>query len=226
MKPKPYGYAAALTTFLAGVAAVWLAVAFAALETKLADWLVPESSASVPAPPLVGREESDAQEVYATVLREMFGGGRADGRVVLAPSTADHRFNLFYDRPETSLPGVSAETLEDFSRKSYVESPLAPLRSLAASQVFLERREFQKLFARYEDGWKTFYDRYPNSAGFIDLSAVGFDYAGGEALLYVSRSCGRVCGDAWHVLLRKGPEGWRVEMKELVWAPGAPRAAR
>ena len=79
---------AATSTFFLGLAAVRLVGAVAALETRLADLLVPDSGIAAVAPaPLVGREEREAAEVYAAVLREAIEGGVEGRRVVVLSET-------------------------------------------------------------------------------------------------------------------------------------------
>jgi hypothetical protein len=217
MPQKSFRAAAAAATFLLGLAAVWLSGALAPLETGLADWLVPDSEeVSVPAAPLVSREESDTAEVYSVVVREMFGGERAGGRVVLATETGVHRTCM----SEGDARGleVSAETLSDYCRSNKVSKRIMPLPGLTAPQVFLAEEDYEAIFSdRNLDGWRTFHRRYPNSSGYIYLSSVGFNEAGDEAFLYASKTCGGLCGDGWHVVLRKGPGGWRIQDKEMLW---------
>ena len=59
MPHKTFRAAAAATTFIVGLAVVWLSGIVPSLETRLADRLVPDSEVAVAPVPLVGREESD-----------------------------------------------------------------------------------------------------------------------------------------------------------------------
>jgi hypothetical protein len=87
-----------------------------------------------------------------------------------------------------------------------------------ATPDFLERAEFEETVYSSDSGhWSLFYDRYPNSYGYISLSPVGFNNAGDEAFLFASRTCGFLCAEGWHVLLRKGPDGWRIIRRDLAW---------
>jgi hypothetical protein len=212
MPHKTFRAAAAATTFLLGLAAAWLAGVLPPVEIELARRLVPDSEeveVSVPAAPLLSREESDTQEVYSAVVREMFEGDRAGFRVVLATETGV---------PETCFgegePGVEvgADTLSDYCRSSRVSKRITALPHLAASQVFLDREDYSAIFRKYGvGGWKLFYERYPNSSGYVYLSSVGFNRAGDEAFLYASKMCGGLCGDGWYVVLMKGPGGWSIK---------------
>ncbi|MGB2717346.1 MAG: hypothetical protein WBC51_24400 [Vicinamibacterales bacterium] len=65
--------------------------------------------------------------------------------------------------------------------------------------VLVPHAEIRKLYSEPEGGpfgvWTSFYAAYPDSGGYHRLSAVGFDPAKVRAIVYVSHSCGNVCGD-------------------------------
>ena len=66
-------------------------------------------------------------------------------------------------------------------------------------------------------GWKPFYDKWPDSGGFVRVSAVGFDRTKTRALVYIDHSCGALCGGGTHHLLEK---------KEGVLKPATPEGLR
>ena len=212
MPQKTFRAAAATSTFLLGFAAVWLVGVVASLEARLAELLVPESEITLPAAPLLTREESETREVYAEVVRDMFGGWNMNAQVVIAPETS----NEYLCGPSARMDGAEGATLRDYNCKRDETSTISTLPDIAATQLFLERAEFEETFYNSDSGdWAYFYERYPYSSGYITLSVVGFNGAGDEAFLFASRTCGYLCMDGWHVLLRKGPGGWRVIKKEL-----------
>ncbi len=65
--------------------------------------------------------------------------------------------------------------------------------------------------------WDQFYKRFPGSSGLYELSGIGFNHGHTEALLFVQRHCGELCGSGSFVLLRKTVTGWRVFAVVLVW---------
>lgn len=216
MPHKTFRAAATATTFMLGLAVVWLSGLLPPLETRLADWLVPDSEATVAPVKLVSREGSDAEQVYATVLREMFGG---NGPLVVIASEAggEMHCDTGYDLRVLDEIGTGAETMSDYCR-SKPSTKLTRLPDVAAKQVFLSYEAYSKMFeGRGPNGWPGFYEKYPGSSGFISLSTIGFNGAGDEALLYASKSCGGLCGDGWYVLLRKGPDGWYIHKKKMMW---------
>jgi hypothetical protein len=58
-------------------------------------------------------------------------------------------------------------------------------------------------------GWTGFYKRYPDSGGYIVVSAVGFDPVKRRAMVYMAHSCGSLCGGGTHHLLEKVDGAWR-----------------
>lgn len=218
MPQKTFRVAAITSTFLLGIAAIRLFGFAASLEARLAELLVPESEMTLPAPPILSAEEYETQEVYSEVVRDMFGGRYKNVQVVIDPET----FPVYLcggGDLRTRMDGAGDETLRDYDRKREQAKRISALSGLAASQFFIERGEFDETFhAPDSGGWALFYERYPRSAGYIDLSRVGLNETYDEAFLYASRSCGYLCAEGWDVLLRKGPGGWRIIKKELRWS--------
>jgi hypothetical protein len=57
--------------------------------------------------------------------------------------------------------------------------------------------------------WSGFYERYPDSGGFIVASAVGFDALKQRAIFYMGYSCGPLCGGGSYHFLEKVDGAWR-----------------
>jgi hypothetical protein len=198
----------------------------ATLEVKLADRLVPTSDISVLAPNErgcgltltirhAGYPRDDEADVYEAVLRQMFGGNHAWRVLVVASETGESRM---YEHGGPDFDGVGADTFEDYRAQNRAPKRFGRLQSLPATLVLLDRGEFSKMFkTRGGDAWTRFEEKYPDSNGFIEFSAVGFDRTRDEALVYVSRNCGWSCAAGWYVLLRKDADGWRVEKQLLSW---------
>lgn len=214
MPQKTFRIAAATSTLLLGLAFVRLFGAAASLEARLAGLLVPEFEMTLPAPPILSAEEYETQEVYSEVVRDMFGGRYKNVQVVIDPET----FPVFVcgGNARTRMDGAGEETLRDYDRKREQAKRISALPRVEASQFFVERNEFGETFHNPgSGGWSLFYERYPRSAGYINLSRVGLNETYDEAFLYASKSCGFLCAQGWDILLRKGPGGWRIIKKEL-----------
>ena len=72
------------------------------------------------------------------------------------------------------------------------------------------------------DGWGGFYRKYPDSGGYMQFSAVGFDADRTRAMVYVAHSCGGLCGGGMHHLLQKIDGAWREakidDLVQCTWA--------
>jgi len=71
-------------------------------------------------------------------------------------------------------------------------------------------------------GWSGFYKRYPDSGGFMQVSAVGFGTARTRAMVYMAHSCGGLCGGGTYHFLQKINGAWREVkvqgMTNCMWA--------
>ena len=59
-----------------------------------------------------------------------------------------------------------------------------------------------------KEGWEGFYKKYPDSGGFIDLSAVGFNADKSIAVLSKGGWCGDLCGSGDYYVLQKKDGRW------------------
>ena len=58
-------------------------------------------------------------------------------------------------------------------------------------------------------GWDGFYKSYPESGGYIVMSAVGFNKEKTRAVVYTGSSCGGLCGRWRFHLLEKSQGSWK-----------------
>lgn len=89
----------------------------------------------------------------------------------------------------------------------------------------MRESELEALFRRYPDAWAAFYRENPGAAGLVELSPVRVlgDARAAEAYeVYVGRSCGEHCRNAWRIVARRDAAGtWRVD--SLAWVVVAER---
>lgn len=88
-----------------------------------------------------------------------------------------------------------------------------PDRDLHHPYAVRPRAEIMQLFKDHENGpssgWTHFYNLYPDSGGYMEVSAVGFDRSKTRALVYVAHHCGMLCGGGTHHLLQKVDGRWQ-----------------
>jgi hypothetical protein len=72
--------------------------------------------------------------------------------------------------------------------------------------------ELSDLFANttknLSDRWRSFYSRYPDSDGYTELSAVGFNADKTKAFVYIAHHCGSLCGAGSYTFLEKRDGKW------------------
>lgn len=83
----------------------------------------------------------------------------------------------------------------------------------------MRESELEALFRRYPDAWAAFFRENPGAAGLVELSPVrllGDARTAGVYEVYVGRSCGEHCRNAWRIVARReSGAGWRVD--SLAW---------
>jgi len=62
--------------------------------------------------------------------------------------------------------------------------------------------------------WLQFFDRHPDSSGFVMLSRVGFNTQHNQAMVYIGSRCGPGCWDLHFLLMENAGNGWKIQ-KEL-----------
>jgi hypothetical protein len=174
-------------------------------------------ASQVASPPLT---DPDAYAIYAAILPNEWPATIAKAkRLVIAEETV----TLTRCKPAVaSLPEEWRPALVDYDQQNKRVWRLAS--TFPASMipyVIVSHSDIRKLFPGPEDGphgvWSRFYAAYPDSGGYHELSAVGFDPSRTKAIVYVSHACGNVCGEGKYQLMEKTPEGWRA-----VKRPGVP----
>jgi len=180
--------------------------------------------------------DDEMYEVYSTVIKELYlnagemprtygaegAGSRVARLVVIRDYTIGGSFDPFESTSAWRTSGifVDDETIDDFKRKKSDSVSLEPLFSFPAKQVLVSDHKSAGLFrrARHIDrSWTGFYKRYPNSVGFISMSRVGFNGNHDQALLYIARFCGGLCGEGYYVILDKERGAWSVKEKTMLW---------
>jgi hypothetical protein len=117
------------------------------------------------------------------------------------------------DSRQAPLP----QTAENFDARARNACPISPLFKAKSSPRLVSNDEISKLFKKKGDGWKKFYELYPKSSGFWDVSLVGYSDDHLEALVYVGHHCGYLCGTGHLFPLAKENGTWVVKNKTMLW---------
>lgn len=179
-----------------------------------------------PAAPLL---PSDEYAVFRALLDH--GLGPEAQQVVVAESTTGDPAGILpsaqADDARAKDLGTSLELLRDWSLMNQRTFTLGEGFSTRVPHVLLADPVRETLFRgdQPEQGWQLFFRKYPQSAGLVRLSRVGFNAARSEALVYLEFQCGAECGSGRLVQLARDPAGnWRIVSGELLWI-AAPEAA-
>jgi len=169
--------------------------------------------------PNVDQATSDAEvyEVYSTAIKETYlnNGGVADPGVERLVVIRDQ--TTPYGTPgsdtvsawRTSGISIDDETINDFRLKNNGPISLEPRFTLPVKQVLISDRDFAR--------FRGVYERHRSFIGYIVLSRVGFNREHNQALIYISRGCGGLCGNGYYVILGKEGSAWSVKHAVILW---------
>ena len=111
----------------------------------------------------------------------------------------------------------SEETFSDYAAKAGSRCPIKPEFGDPNSYKIIASDDVKSLFEKGGGWWPEFYRRYPKSAGYWQFSRPGYNTARDEAVLYVSHSCGGLCGTGHLYLLSKQDGKWTVKNRVMLW---------
>jgi hypothetical protein len=164
---------------------------------------------------LVGQEkpksydDRDAYEVYAAIIGDEWpiSAAKATQLVIQAETT------MFPHRPMCLKPAPGDESTLGALITSYLKANEKPRLLQRKFRVELpyevvSKSVLDEFFPKDVDGWPRFHARYPNSGGFIHMSAVGFNPDKTLALVYMGHWCAGLCGGGTHHLLEKKDGKW------------------
>jgi hypothetical protein len=177
-----------------------------------------ESDESNPLEPHLQAEE------YAvlSVALEQFGRTPRDS-VVLVNETLVRDPGMYSDSIHLSylkghMLSLLDETIDDLEEKEAVaqldhSAFPGPLRV-----KMITNAEIDSLFSRCpDDGWARFDEEYPGYDGFFRTTRVGFNKERDQSLVFITYSCGSLCGQGTYVLLSRRENVWKREKTLIVW---------
>jgi hypothetical protein len=182
------------------------------LATLSSVWVVARQSDKTTSP----YQNPDAYDVYSAVLS--MGGPWGDSKSLV----------VLKELPPKEWPIGSPRDalLGDEEFRGNFESIFKSFEQTNRQSVFLENlfaihkpyqlvgsAELEAAFHRPEtsvqhDGWEGFRQNFTNSAGYLILSAVGFNPEKTIAVVFVDYRCGGLCGSARYYILEKRDKDW------------------
>lgn len=159
-------------------------------------------------------------------IAEVFGGSRKAPAVLIqetlapkltAPGGKGAPIDAARDELVKGLPGISEEAITDLFAKndrSYKWSDKEKRFELVG------KSRIDKIFGReFEDNWTTFFSEFPSSRGYNELSRVGFNTAGDQALVFRIWSCGSSCRKGSYLFYEKNRGRWEEKGELIKYLP-------
>ena len=172
------------------------------------------SSSGGKAPPY---EHQEAYEVYSTILPLEWPLRDAHAqRLIIQNETKGYEMCL---RPEKEWEERIGPAISDYVRSNAKPSLLQPRLKVAVPYRLIAADELRSTIQTA--GWEGFYQHYPDSGGWIELSAVGFNGNKTVAVVYMGHHCGPLCGGGgFHVLEKKDGKWVALDWKgsSCAWA--------
>jgi hypothetical protein len=99
------------------------------------------------------------------------------------------------------------EAITDYERLNRKTWLLQKKFQIAKPYQLVSSNEIQGIFK--DGGWHVFRTRFPDSGGYLAMSAVGFNEEKTLAIVYTGSTCGSLCGRWGYHLLEKVDGKWR-----------------
>ena len=172
------------------------------------------SSSGGKAPPY---EDQDAYEVYSAILPLEWPLRDAHAkRLVIQNETKSYEMCL---RPEKEWQEKIGPAISDYVRSNAKPALLQPRIKVGVPYGLIIADELRSTIQTAD--WEGFYKRYPDSGGWMELSAVGFNVNKTVAVVYMGHHCGALCGGGgFHVLEKKDGKWVALDWKgsSCAWA--------
>jgi hypothetical protein len=162
-------------------------------------------------------EDQEAYEVYSAILPSEWPLRVAHAKTLIIQSeTKGYEMCL---RPEEEWQEKVGPAISDYVRSN--AKPLLLQRRFNVEVTYQLIIATELSSAIKTAGWEGFYQRYPDSGGWMELSAVGFNANKTVAVVYMGHHCGMLCGGGgFHVLEKKDGQWVALEWKgsSCAWA--------
>lgn len=160
-------------------------------------------------------EDADAYAIYSVLLENEWPVRVAKAkRLVILTETSDHPRSGGGDERICLVPAKGEEAIyepllaayRELNRTTYI---LQPKFNASAPVELVNKDSIKAMFAEKDiDGWKNFYKKYPDSGGYISMSAVAFNADRTIAMVYMDHWCGGLCGAGGYHFLQKTDGKW------------------
>jgi hypothetical protein len=162
-------------------------------------------------------EDQEAYEVYSAILPSEWPLRVAHAKtLIIQRDTKGFKMCL---SPASEWQEKVGPAISDYVKSNAKPSALQRRINVEVTYQLISTEELQSTIQTV--GWDGFYQRYPDSGGWIELSAVGFNANKTVAVVYMGHHCGPLCGGGgFHVLEKKDGQWVTLEWKgsSCAWA--------
>jgi hypothetical protein len=158
-------------------------------------------------------EDAEAYEVYSAIIPTGWLWQVQKAKtLVIQSETKGYKMCL---QPEAESEKIIEQAISEYANLN--EKTWLLQRQLNIEKPY-ELVPYDELRSALKQGWwENFYKQYPNSGGWIELSAVGFNADKTVAVVYMGHYCGSLCGAGGFHVLQKKDGKWAP----LTWKGGS-----
>jgi hypothetical protein len=175
--------------------------------------------AQAPSSPQLSDDESAA---YIALFQDLYNPTK-DHPLVLIDSTSRgvppglvSKVDVRGEQTSRFLSRLSPETKQDWDDRNKDHIILPSPCHLAPDCIVYDVAGIAPL-VKDEHAWRGFMKKHANSLGVVVVSRIGFNRDHTEAIVYVGRACGTICGEGEFARLIKSNGAWTVDDHTVVW---------
>ena len=162
-------------------------------------------------------EVAEAYEVYSTILPSEWPLRDAHAKaLVLQAETKSFEMCL---RPDKEWEKKIGPAISDYVRMNAKPFLLQQRLNIEIPYQLVLTNKLRSEIRSFD--WEGFYQQYPDSGGWLEVSAVGFNNDKTVAVVYMGHHCGSLCGGGgFHVLEKKDGQWVPLDWKgsSCAWA--------
>jgi len=153
-------------------------------------------------------DDPDAYQIYSLLLPHEESYGFAKGTLIIQQETVSN----FAAAGACLTPEVAKQfkdAISDYERARTKTRLLRQHFQIEKPYEIVSKETLALVRGHGLDSWKDYYNRYPQSGGYIFLSPVGFNKKRDQAIVHTGSICGGLCGSAQFHLFEKVRGQWK-----------------
>ena len=160
-------------------------------------------------------DDDSGYEVYSAILPFHYSDRTTRPSSIVIRQETVRSFGAFVDmgsatttclRPEREFENIVGPAIADYLRVNKTRWCLKDRLKLTIPYQLIPFESLHSFIQK--EGWDAFHKKHPESRGFIDLSAVGFNPDKTVAVVSVGKWCGDLCGEGYYYVLQKKEGKW------------------